>query len=64
MTSRSELEIKDSNENQVACTNAIREVLSSNSEVFDSRKYLTPARNAMVAVIREKIRLFGSSNQA
>lgn len=51
-------------ENQVACTNAIREVLGANGEVYDPRKYLTPARNAMVAVIREKIRLFGSSNQA
>lgn len=51
-------------ENQVACTNAIREALAANSEVIDPRKYLTPARNAMVAVIREKIRLFGSNNQA
>ncbi|MFF2094195.1 class II fructose-1,6-bisphosphate aldolase [Paenibacillus sp. NPDC058174] len=51
-------------ENQVACTNAIREVLLANNEVFDPRKYLTPARNAMKAVIQEKIRLFGSNNQA
>ncbi|CAM4393707.1 class II fructose-1,6-bisphosphate aldolase [Paenibacillus alkaliterrae] len=51
-------------ENQVACTNAIREVLAANGEVFDPRKYMTPARNAMKAVIQEKIRLFGSNNQA
>ncbi|OBR67844.1 fructose-1,6-bisphosphate aldolase, class II [Paenibacillus oryzae] len=51
-------------ENQVACTNAIREVLLANSEVIDPRKYLTPARAAMKAVIKEKIRLFGSNNQA
>lgn len=51
-------------ENQVACTNAIREVLLANSEVIDPRKYLTPARTAMKAVIQEKIRLFGSNNQA
>ncbi|MHA7967559.1 class II fructose-1,6-bisphosphate aldolase [Paenibacillus sp. CAU 1782] len=51
-------------ENQVACTNAIREVLLANSEVIDPRKYLTPARSAMKAVIQEKIRLFGSNNQA
>ncbi|SFJ72129.1 fructose-bisphosphate aldolase, class II [Paenibacillus sp. UNC496MF] len=51
-------------ENQVACTNAIREVLASNDSVYDPRKYLTPARNAMQAVVQEKIRLFGSSNQA
>lgn len=51
-------------ENQVACTEAIREVLGSNASVYDPRKYLTPARNAMKAVVQEKIRLFGSSNQA
>ncbi|MCU6710687.1 class II fructose-1,6-bisphosphate aldolase [Paenibacillus sp. J5C_2022] len=51
-------------ENQVAFTNTIREKLAADSNVIDPRKYLTPARDAMVAVIREKIRLFGSSNQA
>jgi fructose-bisphosphate aldolase, class II len=51
-------------ENQVACTNAIREVLAADSNVYDPRKYLTPAKKAMVAVVQEKIRLFGSSNQA
>ncbi|GGG25076.1 class II fructose-1,6-bisphosphate aldolase [Paenibacillus abyssi] len=51
-------------ENQVACTNSIREVLAGNATVYDPRKYLTPARNAMKAVVQEKIRLFGSSNQA
>ncbi|MBW7455591.1 class II fructose-1,6-bisphosphate aldolase [Paenibacillus sepulcri] len=51
-------------ENQVACTNAIREALSASASVIDPRKYLTPARNAMKAVVQEKIRLFGSSNQA
>ncbi|SDX86295.1 class II fructose-1,6-bisphosphate aldolase [Paenibacillus sp. CF384] len=51
-------------ENQVACTNAIREVLSASSSVYDPRKYLVPARSAMKAVVQEKIRLFGSSNQA
>jgi len=51
-------------ENQVACTNAIREVLAGNANVYDPRKYLTPATTAMKAVVQEKIRLFGSSNQA
>jgi fructose-bisphosphate aldolase class II len=51
-------------ENQVACTNAIREVLAGDSNVYDPRKYLTPARKAMKEVVQEKIRLFGSSNQA
>ncbi|MFD0674518.1 class II fructose-1,6-bisphosphate aldolase [Cohnella sp. GCM10027633] len=51
-------------ENQVACTQAIRDVLAKDAKVYDPRKYLTPARNAMKAVVQEKIRLFGSSNQA
>ncbi|MBH5319855.1 class II fructose-1,6-bisphosphate aldolase [Paenibacillus sp. GSMTC-2017] len=51
-------------ENQVAFTKTIREVLDANAEAFDPRKYLTPARAAMKAVIQEKIRLFGSNNQA
>lgn len=51
-------------ENQVACTGAIREVLAKDANVYDPRKYLTPARNAMKEVVKEKIRLFGSSNQA
>jgi fructose-bisphosphate aldolase, class II len=51
-------------ENQVACTEAIREVLAKDSKVYDPRKYLTPARNAMKEIVREKIRLFGSNNQA
>ncbi len=51
-------------ENQVACTEAIRKVLNNDSKVYDPRKYLTPARQAMIEVVKEKIRLFGSSNQA
>lgn len=51
-------------ENQVACTEAIREVLSKESKVYDPRKYLTPARKAMIEVVKSKIQLFGSSNQA
>lgn len=51
-------------ENQVACTNTIREVLSKDATVYDPRKYLTPARNAMIEVVKAKIKLFGSSHQA
>jgi fructose-1,6-bisphosphate aldolase, class II, various bacterial and amitochondriate protist len=51
-------------ENQVACTEKIREVLGKDSKVYDPRKYLGPAREAMIEVVAEKIRLFGSSNQA
>lgn len=51
-------------ENQVACTQAIRDALNKDAKIYDPRKYLTPARNAMIEVVQEKIRLFGSSNQA
>lgn len=51
-------------ENQVACTAAIREVLNKDAKVYDPRKYLTPARNAMVDVVKSKIELFGSAGQA
>lgn len=51
-------------ENQVACTNAIREVLGKDAKVYDPRKYLTPAKTAMKEVVKTKIRLFGSNNQA
>lgn len=51
-------------ENQVACTDTIRDVLAKDSKVYDPRKYMGPAKKAMVEVVRSKIRLFGSSNQA
>ncbi|MEX1030418.1 MAG: class II fructose-1,6-bisphosphate aldolase [Paenibacillaceae bacterium] len=51
-------------ENQVACTEMIRQVLNKDSKIIDPRKYLTPARKAMVDVVRSKIILFGSSNKA
>ena len=51
-------------ENQVACTDTIREVLSKDEKVYDPRKYLGPARDAMIEVVKAKIKLFGSSNQA
>lgn len=51
-------------ENQVACTDAIREVLANNSTVYDPRKYLGPGKKAMIDVVKAKIELFGSANQA
>jgi len=51
-------------ENQIACTNTIREILSKDAKLYDPRKYLGPAKQAMVEVVREKMRLFGSSGQA
>jgi len=51
-------------ENQVAMTNKLREVLAKNPEVYDPRKYLGPARDAIKEVVRGKIRLFGSNGKA
>jgi len=51
-------------ENQIACTEKIREVLSKDSKLYDPRKYLGPARDAMVEVVKSKILLFGSNNRA
>lgn len=51
-------------ENQVACTEAIRQALNKDSKVYDPRKYLGPAREAMIDVVKSKIKLFGSDNQA
>lgn len=51
-------------ENQVACTGKIREVLGNDAKVYDPRKYLGPAREAMIEVVKSKIKLFGSDNQA
>jgi fructose-bisphosphate aldolase class II len=51
-------------ENQVACTQTIRDVLAKDAKVYDPRKYLTPARKAMVEVVKSKIKLFGSEGQA
>lgn len=51
-------------ENQVAMTQAIRDVLNADGKVYDPRKYLTPARKAMVEVVKSKIQLFGSAGKA
>lgn len=51
-------------ENQVACTQTIRNVLNNDPKVYDPRKYLIPARDAMIEVVKSKIQLFGSANQA
>jgi len=47
-----------------AFVGAMRKALDENAEEIDPRKVLGPARAAVVAVIREKIRLFGSAGKA
>ncbi|MFO7263308.1 MAG: fructose-1,6-bisphosphate aldolase, class II [Bacillaceae bacterium G1] len=51
-------------ENQVAMTKTIREILAKDEKVYDPRKYLGPAKDAMKEVVRAKIRLFGSNGKA
>lgn len=51
-------------ENQVACTEVIRQVLAAKPNEIDPRKYLAPARDAIKEVVKGKMRLFGSSNRA
>ncbi|WP_323704212.1 class IIb fructose-bisphosphate aldolase FdaB [Mammaliicoccus sp. Dog046] len=51
-------------ENQISSVKAVREVLNNDSEVYDPRKYLGPAREAIKATVQGKIQEFGTSNQA
>lgn len=47
-----------------AFTNAARRIIEDNPREIDPRKVLGPAREAATQIIREKIRLFGSSGKA
>ena len=50
---------------RLAMTGAIRKVLAEEPNVFDPRKYLTPARDLIKQTVQHKIRdVFGSSNKA
>jgi fructose-bisphosphate aldolase class II len=51
-------------ENQIAMTNVIREILGKDAKVYDPRKYLKPAREAIKETVKQKMRLFGSSGRA
>jgi fructose-bisphosphate aldolase, class II len=51
-------------ENQIASTNVIREILDNDKEVYDPRKYLGPAREAIKETVQGKMREFGSSGKA
>jgi fructose-bisphosphate aldolase class II len=50
-------------ENQIASANKVREVLEANPEMYDPRKYLGPARDAIKETVKGKMREFGSSNR-
>ncbi|MBO9130095.1 class II fructose-bisphosphate aldolase [Bacillus sp. 165] len=51
-------------ENQISFTKAVREILNSNSEVYDPRKYIVPGREAIKQTVISKMREFGSSQKA
>lgn len=51
-------------ENQIASAKAVREALAKDAEMYDPRKYLTPARDAIKATVAGKMREFGSSGKA
>jgi fructose-bisphosphate aldolase class II len=51
-------------ENQMACTETIRQFLSENVTDYDPRKYLGLAREAIKATVKRKMREFGCSGKA
>ncbi|MGJ9385431.1 fructose-1,6-bisphosphate aldolase, class II [Salipaludibacillus neizhouensis] len=51
-------------ESQITSAKAVREVLAEKPELFDPRKYMGPARDAIKATVIGKMREFGSSNKA
>ncbi|UUZ85406.1 class II fructose-1,6-bisphosphate aldolase [Paenibacillus sp. P26] len=51
-------------DNQMACTATIRAYLNEHPEAYDPRNYLIPAREAIKASVKAKIRLFGCAGKA
>jgi fructose-bisphosphate aldolase class II len=51
-------------DNRLAITGAIRKVLFDNPGEFDPRSYLKPSREAMKAVVKERMIQFGQAGQA
>ena len=51
-------------ENQLASARKIREVLAAKPDMYDPRKYLGPARDAIREAVIQKMREFGSSGRA
>lgn len=49
---------------RLAFTNSVRDILKSDSELYDPRKVLTPAIDAVAQVVSEKIKMFGSAGKA
>lgn len=51
-------------ESQFSASRAVRKVLKENPDLYDPRKYLGPARDAIKETVKSKMREFGSSNKA
>ncbi len=51
-------------ENQIASTKKVREILGENPDLYDPRKYLGPARDAIKETVLEKMKEFGSVGKA
>ncbi len=51
-------------ESQLSSAAKVRQVLAENADLYDPRKYLGPARDAIKATVINKMREFGSSNRA
>ncbi|WP_433959491.1 class II fructose-bisphosphate aldolase [Cytobacillus horneckiae] len=51
-------------ENQIASAKKVREVLAADEQMYDPRKYLGPAREAIKTTVIGKIREFGSAGKA
>lgn len=51
-------------ESQITSAQAVRDILNSDADVYDPRKYLGPARDAVKKTVIGKMREFGSSGKA
>ncbi|MFV8826301.1 class II fructose-1,6-bisphosphate aldolase [Alkalihalobacterium sp. APHAB7] len=51
-------------ESQISSAKAVREVLAEKPDLYDPRKFLGPARDAIKETVKGKMREFGSSNKA
>ncbi len=51
-------------ENQISSAKAVRSVLADDQDMYDPRKYLGPAREAIKETVIGKMREFGSSRKA
>ncbi|MBU1211782.1 MAG: fructose-bisphosphate aldolase class II [Alphaproteobacteria bacterium] len=49
---------------RLAATATIRKILTTNKSEFDPRKYLGPARDAMMSICKERLEAFGTAGQA